>query len=204
LLDDHAKTVRLNIGSDDHVYQGLTFSVYDRNVPIPKDGKGKAEVEVFNIDKNVSVARIIRSEIKNPIMLDDIVANLIWDSDKTNTFAVAGEFDLDGDGAIDYNGTDKIKAIIEKWGGKVADTVSIDTDFVVLGSAPAVLRKPTFERTEIDPMATEKYEASIERLANYKVAQNLAQTLSIPVFNTERFLYFIGYKEQAGEPGAFY
>jgi hypothetical protein len=202
-IDDHAKTVRLNIGSDNHVYQGLTFSVYDKNMPIPKDGKGKAEVEVFNIDKNVSVARILRSEIKNPIMLDDIVANLIWDSDRTNVFTVAGEFDLDGNGAIDYDGTDKIKALIEKWGGKVTDTVSIDTDFLVLGSAPTTLRRPTFEQTEIDPMAMGKYEASLQKLANYKEAQSLAQTLSIPVFNTERFLYFIGYKEQAGEPGAF-
>jgi len=36
LVDDSTQTVHLNIGSDDHVYKGLTFSVYDRNAPIPK------------------------------------------------------------------------------------------------------------------------------------------------------------------------
>ena len=203
LIDDSTKIVHLNIGSDDHVYRGLTFSVYEKNMPIPKDGKGKAEIEVFNVGKNISAARIVRSNVKKPIILDDIVANLIWDSDKTNVFVIAGEFDLDADGDTDYDAAGKIKALIEKWGGKVADDISIDTDFLVLGSTPAVLKKPTFEQTEVDPMAMEKYEASIQKLASYKEVQTRAQTLSIPVFNAERFLYFIGYKEQSTRPGAF-
>ena len=203
LIDDAAKIVHLNIGSDDRVYRGLTFSVYDKNMPIPKDGKGKAEVEVFNVGKSISAARITRSEPKKPIILDDIIANLIWDSDRTNIFVVEGEFDLNGDGIIDYDGTEKIEALIEKWGGRVSDKVSVDTDFLVLGSAPEIPGKPTFEQIEIDPMAMEKYEESLQKLERYKEAQDRTQTLSIPVFNTERFLYFIGYKEQSARPGAF-
>ncbi len=153
LIDDQTGIVHLNIGSDDRVYRGLTFSVYDKNMPIPKDGKGKAEIEVFDVRKVISAARIIPSKMKRPIILGDIIANLIWDSDKTNVFVVAGEFDLDGDKSIDYDALYKIKALIEKWGGRVADTVSIDTDFLVLGEAPKVLRKPTFEAIEVDPMA---------------------------------------------------
>ena len=203
LIDDNAKIVHLNIGSDDHVYRGLTFSVYEKNMPIPKDGKGKAEIEVFNVEKNISVARIIRSEKRRPIIPGDIVANLIWDSDKTNVFVVAGDFDLDDDGDIDYYAVDKIKALVEKWGGRVADTVSIDTDFLVLGKAPEVREKPDFEEMEVDPMAMEKYEASLRNLAHYREVQSRAQALSIPVFNAERFLYFIGYKAQSVRPGAF-
>jgi len=203
LIDDSAKIVHLNIGSDDHVYRGLTFSVYEKNMPIPKDGEGKAQIEVFNVGKNISAARIIRSDVKKPIILDDTVANLIWDSDKMNVFVVAGEFDLDDDGDIDYEAADKIKALIEKWGGRVADDISIDTDFLVLGSTPTVLKRPTFEQMEVDPMAMEKYEASLKKLASYKEIQTRAQTLSIPVFNAERFLYFIGYKAQSIRPGAF-
>ena len=69
LIDESAKIVHINIGSEDHVYRGLTFSVYDKNLPIPKDGKGKAEIEVFNVGKNISAARIVRSNPKNPIIL---------------------------------------------------------------------------------------------------------------------------------------
>lgn len=203
LIDDRSKIVHLDIGTDDRVYRGLIFSVYEKNIPIPKDGKGKAEIEVFNVGKNISSARIIRSEIRRPIVLDDIIANLIWDSDKKNVFVVAGEFDLNNDGAIDYDAVDKIKALIEKWGGMVANTVSIDTDFLVLGGTPEVRKRPTFEEVEVDPMAMEKYEASLEKLAHYREVQKRAEALSIPVFNAERFLYFIGYKTQVARPGAF-
>jgi hypothetical protein len=202
LVDDQAKVVHLNIGSDKHVYQGLTFSVYDRNAPIPKDGKGKAEIEVFDVAKNFSAARVLRSEIKRPILQGDIVANLIWDSDKTNVFVIVGDFDINNDRVIEPDGADKIKGLIEKWGGKVADTISIDTNYLVLGNQPQVLKKPTPEDLELDPKAMEKYEACLQRLNRYKEVQSQAQTLWIPIFNYERFLYFIGYKGQAGRPGA--
>jgi hypothetical protein len=203
LIDDQTGIVHLDIGSDDRVYRGLTFSVYDKNMPIPKDGKGKAEIEVFDVRKTISAARIIPSKMKRPIILDDIIANLIWDNDKTNVFVIAGEFDLDGDKSIDYDAVVKIKALIKKWGGRTADTVSIDTDFLVLGKAPKILRKPTFEAIEVDPMATEKYQASVQKAAHYNQVQNRAQAFSIPVFNYERFLYFLGYKTQARRAGAF-
>ncbi len=203
LIDNQTKVVHLNIGRNDRVYPGLTFPVYDKNMPIPKDGKSKAEIEVFDVAKTFSAARITRSEIKRPIVVDDIVANLIWDSDKTNVFAVAGEFDLDSDGDTDSEGADKIKALIEEWGGRVADTISIDTDFVVLGSTPQVLRKPTFEELEVYPTKMEKYKALRQKLAHYKEVLKRANDLSIPIFNYERFLYFIGYKTQAARAGAF-
>ncbi len=203
LVDDSTKTVHLNIGGDDRVYRGLTFSVYDKNMPIPKDGRGKAEIEVFNVGKKVSAARITDSQARRPIILDDIIANLIWDSDKTNAFVVVGDFDLDSDGFADYDAVDKIKVLIEKWGGRVTDTVSIDTDFLVLGRPPKIRPKPTFEEMEVDPMAMEKYEASLQKLDHYREVKRQAQELSIPVFNTERFLCLIGYKAQSDKPGAF-
>jgi len=203
LTDDRAKVVYLDIGSDDHVYRGLTFTVYDKGMPIPKDGTGKAEIEVFDVEKTFSAARIVRSEITKPILAGDTVANLIWDSDKTNVFVVAGDFDLDNDGNIDFDAADRIRALIEKWGGRVADAVSIETDFLVLGREPQVLTKPTFDETLADPTATEKYEASLKRLADYRELARQAETLWIPIFKYERFLYFIGYKEQIGQAGAF-
>jgi predicted nucleic acid-binding Zn-ribbon protein len=204
LIDDQAKVVHLNIGSDQHVYRGLTFTVYDRNAPIPKDGKGKAEIEVFDVAATYSAARITRSETKSPILLGDIAANLIWSSDKANVFVIAGDFDLDSDGNNDENAISKIKALIEKWGGRVVDTISIDTDFLVLGNQPLVpLQQPTMEQLELDPGAMQRYEALIARLNRYNQIQSQAQALWIPVFKYERFLYFIGYKGQISQAGAF-
>jgi predicted nucleic acid-binding Zn-ribbon protein len=193
--------VHLNIGIDDHVYSGLTFSVYDGGMPIPRDGRGKAELEVFDVGKNVSSARVIRSERKRPIMAEDIVANLVWDSDQTNLFAVAGDFDLDNDGQLDSDAGEKVKELIAKFGGKVEDTVSVDTDFVLLGKPPRTLKQPTIEDRERDPLAPEKYQASLQRRAHYDQLRSQAGTLWVPVLNTERFLYFVGYKTLAPRPG---
>ncbi len=200
LLENHAKDpkdiiVHINIGSDSHVYQGLTFSVYDRNMPIPRDGKGKAKIEIFDVGEKISAARIIQHNPKRPIVLDDIVANLIWDSDKKNLFVIAGDFDLNNDGSIDKDGFDRIKVLIEKWGGSVDNNVSINTDFVLLGNTPRALRRPTFEQMEINPLAMEQYEASVAKRARYDEVLNRTKILHIPIINYTRFLYLIGYKE---------
>jgi len=204
LIDDQAKVVHLNIGSKQHVYRGLTFTVYDRSGSIPKDGKGKAEIEVYDVADTYSAARITQSEPKRPILDGDIVANLIWNSDKTNVFVIAGDFDLDNDGNFDTNAIGRITALIEKWGGKVADTISIDTDFLLLGGQPQVpQQQPTFEQRELDPGAMQRYEALLQRLNHYNQLQSQAQALWIPIFRYERFLYFIGYKGQISQAGAF-
>jgi hypothetical protein len=203
LVDDEAKTVQISLGSNDHIYQGLTFEVYDRGVPIPGNGKGKADIEVYNVGDSFSSARIIRSDKKNPIVADDIIANLIWSPTKANTFVVAGDFDLNGDGVPDDDAIAKIRRLVEKWGGKVADSVTMNTDYVILGMPPAVPQKPTVQETEKYPNAMEKYEHALQQAAKYKDIQSQALALSIPIFNADRFLYFIGYKTQAGNPGAF-
>jgi hypothetical protein len=203
LIDDMAKVVHLNIGIDDHVYQGLTLTVYDRGTSIPEDGKGKAEIEVFDVAKTYSAARITKSELTKPILQGDLVANLIWDTDRTNVFVIAGDFDLDNDGVLDYNGADKIKTLIEKWGGRVDDAISIDTDFLVLGKQPQVLQRPTLDELDIDPRAMEVYNASLQRLNRYNGLRDQAQSLWIPIFTSDRFLYFIGYKGHITQAGAF-
>ena len=203
LIDNGAQVVRLNIGSNQHVYRGLTFTVYDRSGAIPKDGKGKAEIEVYDVADTYSAARIIRSEAKRPILEGDIVANLIWNSDKTNEFVIAGDFDLDNDGNFDFNAIGRIRVLIEKWGGRVADTISIDTDFLLLGQQPQVpTQQPTFEQLELDPGAMQRYEALLQRLNHYNQLQSQAQALWIPIFRYDRFLYFIGYKGQISQAGA--
>jgi len=195
--------VHINIGSDDKVYQGLTFAIYDKSLPIPKDGKGKAEIEVFDVRKNVSIARVVRSETRRPIVEEDIVANLIWDSDEENIFVVAGEFDIDGDGSIDYDAVRKLSELIENWGGQVAETVTVDTDFVVLGRPPRVPARPSAEDVEIDPALERKYEKALQDRQHYDSVEERARGLWIPVLNIDRFLYFIGYKELSKRPDAF-
>ena len=196
-IENSTNIVFIDIGNENKVYPGLTFSVYDRNAPIPTDGTSKAEIEVFDVDKNTAIARINKSNKKNPITEGDIIINLIWDSKTANRFVVAGEFDFDGDGNIDSDGAAKIKQLIENWSGKVEEVVTIDTDFVVLGASPRVLPKPTLDQIEADPMATDKYGASVKASEQYEEVKNQAKDLFIPVFGAKRFLSFIGYESIA-------
>lgn len=203
LVDNNAQVVHLNVGRDEHVYPGLTFTVYDRGASVSKDGKGKAEIKVFDVSKTYSAARIVQSELKTPILQGDIVANLIWDADRTNVFVVTGDFDVDNDGQLDADGVDKIQRLVKKWGGEMADSISVDTDFLVLGKQPTVLRKPTIEEEEIDPRATAKHQDSLARLSRYNQLRDQAQSLWIPVFTYEKFLHFVGYNSQVSQAGAF-
>ncbi len=203
LVDDAAGVIRINLGADDHVYRGLTFSIYDRSAGIPRDGKPKAEVEVFAIDQKVSAARVVSSGKNNPIVTGDLAANLIWDTGKENQFVVAGEFDVDGDGLPDYDAIRKLEALIQRWGGVVANEVSATTDFVVLGKEPTVPAEPTLEQQTQDPTAMEKFNAIRQSNERYNQVRQRAEALWVPIFSYDRFLHFTGYANQSRKPGAF-
>ena len=187
----------LSIGSDDRVYRGLTFTIFDRSNPHPEDGVGKAEVKVFEVMSKVCAARIIESRPDAPVIVGDIAANLIWDSKTPYRFVVVGDFDLTGNGRIDPKGREKIIQLIRDWGGIISDEVSVNTDFVVAGTRPHRIAKPDENTTEVDPLAAEKSQQSYERYEHYNAVLTKAGELSIPVFDTRRFMNLIGYNTDA-------
>jgi len=202
LVDQAANVVHIDLGTDDRVYQGLTFSVYDRTAGIPRDGKPKAQVEIFAIDPKVSAARVLSWDRKNPIATGDLVANLIWDRDKQNEFVVTGDFDLDGDKRPDYDAATRIEALIRRWGGVVSQKVTGETDYMILGAEPKVPPQPTAEMQTADPTALERYEAARQRNEQYHQLRERAEALCVPIYSFDRFLFFTGYAAQASRPGA--
>ena len=186
----------INLAKNDHIYRGLTFSVYDRFQPIPRTGQGKGSIEVIEIMDRVSKCRIVDHDLTNPIMKDDIIASLVWAADKKYIFCVAGDFDFNGDGQIDFDGRDRVVGLIERWGGQSSETLSVETDFLVLGKAPVVpeLLEDAFGLTEAQVanrrLAEQKAQA-------YQQITKDAAALDVPTFNMSRFLYFVGYYKQA-------
>jgi hypothetical protein len=202
-VDEPASVVYINLGSEDRVYRGLTFSVYDRAGGIPRDGKPKAQVEILAMERRVATARILSSERKNPIAVGDSVANLIWDAGRQNQFVVAGEFDLDRDGKTDYDGISKIETLVRKWGGTIAEDVTADTDFVILGTEPTVPAEPTLNEQTNDPTAMQRYNTARQTDDHYQQIRQRAESLYVPIFNYDRFLSFTGYATEVAKPGAF-
>lgn len=191
--------IYLDVGMEDHVYRGLTFAVYDKSAPIPEDGKGKAEIEVFQVSQNVSAARVLRSSIKNPIVEEDIIANLVWDPETSNHFVVAGDFDLNGDGLTDPDGAERIKEMIVRWGGTLDDEMTVNTDFVIIGQAPRQLLLPTQNELALNPTAQQRYEDSLEKIAAYDSITQKANLLSVPIFNQKQFYFLLGYETLASK-----
>lgn len=195
--------IYLDIGQKDHVYVGLTFKVFEKNAPMPEDGKGKAEIEVFRVSENASVARIIASSPKNPIVAGDIAVNMIWDSARSNIFMIIGEFDFDGDENVDRDGRKKIEQLITQWDGRVVEELTINTDFLIVGTPPKEMTKPTRDQMDLNPELEQKYNDSLKASEAYNQVIEKANTLSVPIFNRTKFLRLIGYKTQAEKSKSF-
>lgn len=185
--------VTLDIGAKDRVYRGLTFAIYQSNAPIPEDAQGKAEIEVFQVGEQVSIARIVRSDKRNPIAPTDWVVNLIWDPKTNNRFVIIGDFDASGDGRANADGAARVKEMIERWGGRIQDDVTIETDFIIVGLEPSVPQIPTQNELDADPTAQSRYDSARGRLDAYNALLAKAGGLRVPVFNHKQFLYLIGY-----------
>ncbi|MBN2209756.1 MAG: hypothetical protein JW709_00020 [Sedimentisphaerales bacterium] len=188
----------INLGKDDHVYRGLTFSVYDSYEPIPRNGRGKGALEIIDIMDNVSKCRITDFNPTDPIMENDIIANVIWSHDKQYRFCVIGEFDLNGDGQPDADGREKIDDMIQAWGGVASEDMTVTTDFFVVGDPPRLPARPRDEDFDMNTEAAVAYRAAQQRVDAYQSIRDEAAELDIPTFNLQRFLAFVGQSSMAG------
>jgi len=193
------KLAYIDLAKNDHIYRGLTFTVYDSYQSIPKSGEGKATLEVIEIMDSISKCRITQYDPTNPIMKGDVIANLIWDKDKKYQFCVAGEFDFNGDGKIDSDGKEQIANLITAWGGQVTKAVSVDTDFLVLGKETETSVRPPEEDMERNTPAAVAYMTAQASSQLYAEVRQNGAALGVPTFNTSRFFHFIGYHpEESG------
>lgn len=131
--------VHISLGRDDGVTLGMAFSVYSSDERVPASGRGKASVEVVNVNKGTSECRVVSPPSPDdPILQGDFVGNLVLsrNRNKKTTFCVVGDFDIDFDGMVDVRGREKVIALVRSWGGEVVEDVTPLTDYVVAGAEP--------------------------------------------------------------------
>jgi len=195
------QTCFINVGERQHVTKGLTFEVYDKSHGIPPLGDGmndtnmpagKASLEVFNVSSDTSECRIIKTQPGQQLVIGDLIMNLIYDPNIPYNFVVYGNFDLSGTGVASSGDADIIKRLITQWGGKIQNTVDLDTDFVVMGAEPVV--PPITDQNNANEVL--RHNEKAKQLETYQAFVASASQLSIPVMNQNRFLYFIGYFDQ--------
>lgn len=195
--------VFIDLGEGQEISPGLTFEVYDQrkglpqlvqgNTPTPQLPEGKASIEVLRAMPGTSECRVIHQATGSTIAEGDLILNIVYNTHVKFSFCVYGSFDLGQTGTATPGEADIVRRLINQWGGRVMDTVNVDTDFLVMGKEPVVSPLPE----NPTPIDTERHEKQVADLDAYIKILDLATHLTVPILNQNRFLYFTGYFDQA-------
>ena len=194
----------INLGYGTGVTNGLTFEVYDKIAgvpPIPPNVTGdeqlpvgKGSIEIIHVGDNSSECRIVHTEPGVVLAEGDLIENLVYDAHQKYQFDVYGQFDLANTGRPNPADAEVVKRLVTQWGGKLTDHISPDTDFLVLGMEPVL---PEFSKDDLTPENQDKLQKAQDALDKYQEVRQQAKDLHIPVLNQNRFLYYVGYYDQA-------
>ena len=161
----------------------------DEQLPV-----GKASIEIIRVGDNSSECRIVRTEPGAVLQEGDPIENLVYDPHQKYQFDVFGNFDLANTGRPNPADTEVIKRLVAQWGGKLTDKVTPNTDFLVLGAEPVL---PEFSKDDLTPENQDKLQKAQDALDKYQEVRAEAVQLHIPIMNQNRFLYYVGYYDQA-------
>lgn len=140
-------TVWINLGRGDALARQITFAVYPMDTTNLTRGGKKASIEVTQIlDNHLAEARILEDNVRDPIMPGDKIHTPVWSVGETKRFALAGFFDIDGDGESDQH---TIRRLITMNGavvdcetnektGVIRDAMTVNTRYLVLGEEPSI------------------------------------------------------------------
>ncbi|MFQ5806211.1 MAG: hypothetical protein ACE5I3_07165 [Phycisphaerae bacterium] len=184
--------IYINLGAADRIRSGLTFEVFSPIGGERREGfRGKASVEVTAVLQNAAECRVTRMTPGRPIVKGDILVNIAYERNRLPEFVVRGEFDLDYDGQADWNGVEKVTAVIRAWGGQVVDDIDETTDFLVVGTGPHV---PTLSTERpVSDVIRDLADSRLDELNEYRRDVEQARTLYIPVITQSQFLFLTGY-----------
>ncbi len=188
--------VFLDIGRQHGLRLGMAFNVFDADDLVKlsdAQAQGKAIVEIINVDSDKSVGRIVSRNARARIDEGDVLVNVVYDPNRTFSFHVYGQYDLDYDGKSEIGDRERIETIVSLAGGELVDALSFDTDYLVLGSEPAYPDKPD---DELDLILMREFRVELENFQAYQDLLGKAQGLGIPVLNQSRFLDLVGYYER--------
>ena len=175
--------VFVNLGSDHGIRRQMTFSVYSDDTNNVTAEYAKATIEIMEvIDRDLSKARILTDEGRDPIMPQDLIYTPLWRPYQHLSFALTGGLDIDEDGESDL---DLIRRLIGINGGvvdayiddegEINGDITAETRFLVLGTRTTELStdKQRDARTqfinEADRLGVESLQlADLLRLMGYR------------------------------------
>jgi hypothetical protein len=204
-LDRKGQLPYINLGTDDHVTPGLTFSVHGvgpNGKPLPLV-KGTIEV-VRVLGPHLSQARVtsVADANRDPLLPGDMLFNPSWHPTQKKHIALAGLIDLTGDGRDSLpelrRNLARQNVEVDAWmdpndGSVKGKGVTNQTDFLVVGQGSEAL---TGSRSR-DPKLGPAVDKAIKDLKE-KAASN-----GVAIVSLKKYLELIGYRvpHSIGEEG---
>lgn len=190
VIDKIGDIIYINLGEINKVKPGLRFVV------IPQDQKDlaypkiKAVIEIIRTGRFTSECRIVKmKDPTTPPMKGDLILNIAYDKDKTYKFFILGQIDLDNDGIVDVNGISILTDAILTAGSNVANIVTTDIDFVIMGTP---ISKPREPAPGAGKEATEKYEQELREYHNFIELSNQIRALGLQSIPADVFIKYLG------------
>ncbi len=197
-IDRDAGEVYIDLTARDHLRVGMTFECYDPRLGVKRDSShvvrplaGLATLEVVQVGDEYSICRVKRANLRD-LAIGDPLAGYDFFKNFSPHMAMFGDFDLNGDGVATPSEREELVWLLQKWGAVVDDDITVHTDYLLLGTRP---KSPNMH----DPSpVTEPGDAVDHRTAEQKEYDRLlevADSFAMPVFNLNRILALIGYRD---------
>jgi hypothetical protein len=181
--DGRTRHVFVDLGSEDRLRVGLSFSVYPPRSEGGLGDKSKGTIEIVEIvGPHSAEARIVRDKLIDPILAGDVIYSPLWRPGQARHIALIGPLDIDGNGTDDRR---IVAAMIEQATGVIDEelkasgahrgTMTLDTRFLVVGRTP------------------DERNASSEFLLKYNEMIDRAERLGVERISLEKLLNLTGY-----------
>jgi len=175
-----------DLGKDDGILMGMTFSIFSPSELGKDEAKPKASARIVKVLDHSCEMSLTPEKGADPVVTNDLLHNPVYDRGRRLHFVLVGQMDIDGDAADD---TEALKAMIQKFGGKLDTSVGLQTDFLVAGEEPHLMAQPT---ADASPEERQAYEVNRQAFLDYKAALAQANDYRIPILKLGRFLSLAG------------
>ncbi|MFO0807810.1 MAG: hypothetical protein U0746_04235 [Gemmataceae bacterium] len=208
-IDRGANIVYVNLGSADYVRPGLTFSVLPSGTTgktaAGRDRKGAIEI-VAVLEPHLSSAKVIDAPnaLRDPLLPGDLLFNPAWSPTSRMHVALAGIFDLNGDGIDDIQ---EVISTLRKAGVEVDAYLDIK-DRTIKG--PGISERTTYLIEGVPPKPSGAQaidsnspvqQALMDLLGKHTEFVNKSRDLGVDRVPYLKFLAMVGYRlPKVGNP----
>jgi hypothetical protein len=205
-IDRNSRMAYIDLGSADFLRPGVTFSVWGMGTTgksaANKEPKGRIEI-VNVVEPHMSIGRLVEvnNELRDPILPGDLLFNPSWNSSQREHIALAGVFDLDGDGQDDtpelIRNLERQGIIVDAWldlkERKIKGPgITERTTYLVVGEKPELSKSLALQAAQLgDNPIVQAFQQIGGKISEM---ENTAKDKGVQKVAYRRYLTLVGYQ----------